>query len=71
MQVIEKVAMFHDPESDGAFKVMETGTHTISETDIKQVAKKDEVVAEKENAIQEREKNENIQEVQAEIESKS
>lgn len=47
-----KVAMFHDQKSEGAFRVIETGVHTIPSQDIKRVAKKDEVVAEKENAIQ-------------------
>lgn len=44
--------MFHDQKSEGAFRVIETGVHTITSQDIKRVAKKDEVVAEKENAIQ-------------------
>lgn len=47
-----KVAMFHDQKSEGAFRVIETGVHTITSQDIKRVAKKDEVVAEKENAME-------------------
>jgi len=49
---IENIAMFHDQKSEGTFRVIETGMHTITSQDIKRVAKKDEVVAEKENAIQ-------------------
>lgn len=48
----EKGSEFYDQKSEGAFMVIETGVHTITSQDIKRVAKKDEVVAEKENAIQ-------------------
>lgn len=44
--------MFHNQKSDDAFRVVETSVHTITGTDIKQVAKTNEVVAEKENAMQ-------------------
>lgn len=49
---IENISMFHDQKIEGSFRVIETGVHTITSQDIKKVAKKDEVVAEKENAME-------------------
>ncbi len=48
----EKGSESHDQKSEGTSRVIETGAHIITGADIKQVAKKYEVVAEKENAIQ-------------------
>ena len=52
LEELKKIEFFHDQKSDETFHLIESGLITISKADVVRVARKDEVVMEKENAIQ-------------------
>ncbi len=52
LEELKKIEFFHDQKSDETFQLIESGLITISKADVVRVARKDEVVMEKENAIQ-------------------
>ncbi len=54
LEELKKIKLFHDQKSDENFQTIKTGLHTITKADVVRIAKKVEVVMEKENAMEDR-----------------
>ncbi len=52
LEELKKIKLFHDQKSDETFQIIKTGLHTITKADVIRIAKKDEVVMEKEKAME-------------------
>ena len=52
LEELKKIKIYHEQKIDETIQTIKTGLHTIAKADVVRIAKKDEVVMEKENAME-------------------